>query len=344
MQPIKLGVIGLGRMGRQHCRIYSNLRRAQLVAVHDLDARVGEQIAREYHAPYTADVDELLRQVEAVSIATPTPSHFDLAMRCLDQGVHVLIEKPITSTLEQARQLVAAAARSGLMVQVGHIERFNPAYAELRNVLEDTTVLAVNVRRLSAYQGSNRDVDVVLDLMIHDLDLVLDLFGQPPAALDAYGLSVAEGVVDHVVAHLNYPSGPLVTLTASRVTEQKVRSIEVTAADSYLECDLLSKNIAVHRSAFGEYVNNRQRGVKFRQESIVERIHVPPFEPLFLELQHFLDCLTAARPALVPASAGLRALELAEAVRASAGARLLVRPLSEFAPGPASLLPVAARS
>jgi predicted dehydrogenase len=173
---------------------------------------------------------------------------------------------------------------------------------------------------------------------------MVDLFGQPPAALDAYGLSVAEGVVDHVTAHLNYPGGPLITLTASRVTEQKVRSIEVTASDSYLECDLLSKNIAVHRSTIGEYVNNRQRGIKFRQESIVERIHVPPFEPLFLELQHFVDCLTAAKPALVPASAGQRALQLAEAVREAASARLMVRHLSEFTANAASRLPLAAAS
>jgi predicted dehydrogenase len=331
-------------MGRQHCRVYSNLRRAQLVGVCDLDRTVAEQIAREYHVPCTQDVDQLLRQVDAVSLATPTPAHFEVAMRCLAQGVHVLIEKPIASTLEEARQLVEAAQASGLVVQVGHIERFNPAYTELKHVLDDTTVLAVNVRRLSAYQGSNRDVDVVLDLMIHDLDLMLDLFGGPPQALEAYGLSVADGVVDHAIAHLNYPGGPLITLTASRVTEQKVRSVEVTAQDSYLECDLLGKNIAVHRSTIGEYVNNRQRGVKFRQESIVERIHVPPFEPLFLELQHFVDCLATARPALVPASAGLRALELAEAVRAAARGRLMVCPPGQLSPATSQMLPVGATS
>jgi len=315
MDQVKIGVIGVGRMGQRHCRIYSNLRRAQLVGICDSVPEVGEQAARQYDVPFYTRMDDLLQHVDAVSLATPTPLHFDQAMVCLDHGVHVLIEKPITETVEQAAALTRAAEASGRIVCVGHIERFNPAYQELKNVLEHLTVLAVNVRRLGPYADSNKDTDVILDLMIHDIDLVLDLMNREPTSIIANGLSVFDGAVDHAVVHLGYGAGPLVTMTASRVTEQKVRSFEVTAQEAYLEGDLLNKSIAIHRYTSGEYLNHDQQGVKYRQESIVERIHVPIFEPLFLELQHFVECIVEDKPPRVPASDGLRALRLAQVVR-----------------------------
>jgi predicted dehydrogenase len=236
-------------------------------------------------------------------------------VRCLDHGVHVLIEKPITETLEQAERLVQAAEKSGRVVQVGHIERFNTAFIELKNVLETMTPLAVNFRRLSAFRGSNTDVDVVLDLMIHDTNLVLDLMGGAPVDIQAHGLSVFSHTIDHAVAQLRFAAGPLVTLTASRVTENKVRSIEVTAREAYLDCDLLNKSILAHRQTIGEYLNHNHRGLKYRQESIVERIQIPMFESLFLELQHFVDSILDGKPSLVSARDGLQALQLVDDIR-----------------------------
>ncbi len=316
MNQVKVGVIGVGAMGKRHCRVYSGLRRVQLAGICDTVPELGYQVARQYDAPFYEQIDDLLKHVDAASLVTPTPSHFDLAMRCLTQNVHVLVEKPIAETLEQAEKLTEAAEASGLIVQVGHIERFNPAYLELKNVLEGMTILAVNLRRLSAYEASNTDVDVILDLMIHDLDLMLDLIGQEPSSVNADGLTTSmNGAIDHAVAHLCFESGPLLTLTASRVTEQKIRSIEVTAREAYLECDLLDKNIAVHRRTTGEYLNHSPRGVKYRQESIVERIHVPIFEPLFLELQQFVRSIVENKPPTVPARDGLNALRLAVAIQ-----------------------------
>ncbi len=315
MQPVRVGVIGVGRMGQRHCRVYSTLRQSQLVGVCDAVPEVGRRVAEEYDVPFYGDVEGLLEHVDAVSITTPTPLHFALAMRCLARGVHVLIEKPITDTIEQAEVLTQAAENSNLVVQVGHIERFNPAYMELKNVLEDMTMLAVNFRRLSPYVGSNTDVDVVLDLMTHDIDLALDLMGQEPVSVNAYGLTAFSGDIDHAVAHLRFGSGPLLTMTASRATEQKVRSVEVTALEAYVEADLLNKSIAVHRRTVGEYLNHDHRGVKYRQESIVERIHVPTLEPLLLELQHFVDCIVHGTPPQVSARDGLNALRLVLAIR-----------------------------
>lgn len=323
MQPLRVGVIGLGRMGHQHCRVYSSLRRAQLAGVYDAQPDLTRDIAGRFVTTPYLTIEDLLDQVDAVSLAAPTPLHFDLAMQCLRRGIPILIEKPLAETVEQAEALVDAVRAASVVAQVGHIERFNPAYTELKNVLEDKALLAIAMRRLSAFGGSNRDVDVVLDLMIHDIDLALDLTGQEPTSMTAFGLTAHNGAIDHAVVHLGFGSGPMVTLTASRVTEQKIRSIEVTALDAYVEADLLNKSISVHRRTTAEYLAHNQRGIKYRQESILEGIHVPSQEPLFSELQHFVDCVLDGKPPVVSVADGLRALRLASEIRAAVVHRLM---------------------
>jgi virulence factor len=220
----------------------------------------------------------------------------------------------MTETLEQAEAVVRAAAESDLVVQVGHIERFNPTYMELKKVLEEMSLLAVNFKRLSPYQTSNTDVDVILDLMIHDIDLAHDLIGDEPVTISAQGLTTFSGKADHVVAQMGFENGPIVTMTASRVTEQKVRTIEVTCREAFIEADLLNKSISVHRRSFGEYLNHNKAGVKYRQESIVERILVPSVEPLLLELGHFIEAVQDKTPTNVPPQAGFSALRSAERI------------------------------
>jgi predicted dehydrogenase len=319
----RMGVIGLGRMGSQHCRIYSGLRRAQLVGVCDSNSDIGNRISQRYEVPFYSNVDELLDKVDAVSLVTPTPFHYEIAMHCIERGIHVMIEKPITQTEEQAVSLVSAAEKSGLIVQVGHIERFNPAYMELKNVIEDLNILAINFRRLSVYSGSNTDVDVVLDLMIHDTDLVMDLAGAEPSSMSATGINVYGQGVDFASAQLRFAAGPLITLTASRVTEEKVRSIEVTALEAYIEANLLNKAVTLHRRTSGQYLNHNSRGVKYRQEGVVESILVPVIEPLYSELQHFVDSVVEGKPPLVTPAAGLKALRLALQIRDACRANLL---------------------
>jgi len=309
MDQVKIGVIGTGRMGQSHCRVYSNLRHAKFVGVCDVNAELGKEMARKHEVSYFRDVDSLLENVDAVSICTPTPKHYELVMRCLDRNIHVMVEKPFTETLEQAQALKdAAEAKSKLVVQVGHIEKFNPTFIELRKVLEDMTVLAMNFNRLSPFQGSNVDVDVVLDLMIHDIGLIVDLFDTEPISMDAYGFSVFSNTIDHGMAILRYEPGPLVSLTASRVTEQKVRGINVTSKEAFIEADLLNKNISVHRRTLGDYVNHKNSGVKYRQESLIERIVVPAVEPLFLELQDFVSCVSDSKKPQVTVREGYNAL------------------------------------
>lgn len=315
MDQIRVGVIGVGRMGKHHCRIYSNLRHVDFVGVHDVDKNALKEVSNKYDVPVVNSINELLGKVDAVSITTPTPPHFDLAMRCLENGIHVLIEKPITETLRQAEDLTTAVESSGVTFQVGHIERFNPTYCELKNVLEYMNILAINFRRLSPYQGSNTDVDVVLDLMIHDLDLLLDLTRQEPKSIAATGFNVHSNCLDHVSAQLNYDSNLLVTLTASRITEQKIRAIEVIAEGAYIEADLFSKNIFVHRRSMGEYLYPNHGNVKYHQESFVEKIMVPAVEPLFKEIEQFVSCVMTGRTPIVTAKDGMEALHMSFRIR-----------------------------
>ncbi|MCB0207900.1 MAG: Gfo/Idh/MocA family oxidoreductase [Anaerolineae bacterium] len=313
MKNIRVGVIGVGTMGERHCRVYSGLRNVDLVGVADRNAQRGQDIAVEYETQFFQDYRRLLDQVDAVSIVTTTPSHFGLAMEALDKGVHVLVEKPITENIEQGRALIECAAKNERVLQVGHIERFNPVFIELKNVIKDLPLIAVNIKRLSPFDTSNTDVDVIRDLMIHDLDLIINLLGKNFESLSAWGRSISTQAIDHAVANFSFINGPVSTLFASRVTEQKVRSIEVIAEGAYIEADLLGKTLMIHRRTLPEYVGKHNAG-KYRQESIIEKIHVPMIEPLLLELRHFVDSIAGVTDCDVTGHDGVFALQLAQTI------------------------------
>jgi len=313
MKLVRIGVIGAGVMGERHCRVCANLPRVELVGVVDPNQERGRQVAEAYETTSFADHRALFSQVDAVTIAASTPTHYALAAEFLEQGLHTMVEKPITETIEEAQQLVQIADERGLILQVGHIERFNPAFIELKHVVEGMRLVGINMRRLSPFDTSNTDVDVIRDLMIHDLDLAVALVESELEGIAAWGRSISTGTIDHAVANLSFRGGPIATLFASRITEQKVRAIEIIADGAYVEADLLNKTVMVHRRTFPQYLDNHNI-TKYRQESITERIHVPMFEPLMLELRHFADCVRQNRPSDVPGQDGLRELKLAEQV------------------------------
>jgi virulence factor len=259
-------------------------------------------------------LDDLLTNVDAVSIATPTPTHYEIIQRCIEHHVHFLVEKPVIGSIDHIESLTELVEKSGLIIQVGHIERFNPTYVELKHVLENQNIFAINFQRLSPYRVSNKDVDVVLDLMVHDLDLCNDLTGLEPIAINAFGLNPMSDTLDYVAAQLIYSTGMVMTLTASRITEQKVRSVDVTTEDAYVEADFLNKSIYIHRCSTGEYSSNNNNGVKYQQESMIQRIMVPSAEPLALEIKHFVNCIIQGSKPSVPFSAGIQAFCLAERI------------------------------
>jgi virulence factor len=326
IKPIRVGVIGTGIMGERHCRVYATMRGAEFVGVFDVNHLRGHEVAEKYGARYFDSPIDLLREVDAVTVATPTPHHFDLAMEAFVAGVHTLIEKPMALTLEQGRAMADAARQSGLTVQVGHIERFNPTFTELKNVTDDMPVVAVMIRRQNSFDASNTDVDVINDLMIHDIDLLLNLIGQPVLEVTACGRAVLNGAIDHAVANFTFREGPIATLIASRITQTKVRTIDITAQSAYVQGDLMNKSVSIHRRLMNEY-----KGAKYRQESVVENIHIPLAEPLALELQHFLSCIRENKQPIVSVEDGLKAMEYA--VQISEMARKSSRP--DWQPMPA---------
>jgi predicted dehydrogenase len=315
MNRIRIGLLGAGRMGKNHARVLSTLRYADLVGIYDPNPIASDALAKQHGVMSFSCPEELLRQVDAVSIATPTPFHHALALQSLALGLDVFVEKPFTETVAQAEEVARAVESSDQILQVGHIERFNSAYREMKTVVGEMTPLAVNFQRLSTYVGSNVDVDVVLDLMVHDIDLALDLAGELPTDVQAIGMTVFSGTIDYATVALRFPTVPLMTLTASRVTEQKVRKIDISALEAFIEADLLNKSVSAHHGTIGEYVPNGRSGGKYRQESVVERIHVPVAEPLYLELEEFVSCVQQRSKPMVTARNGLETLRLAEQIR-----------------------------
>ena len=314
MKPVKVGVIGIGNMGWNHARVLSLLRDAELVGVADPDAARGVLAKEQFGCEWFQDYNALIHQVEAVCIAVPTLLHHPVGMACLQAGVHVLIEKPIAASEQEARELIAAAEQAGRLLQVGHIERFNPAFRELLNVVANEEVVVLEGRRHSPHAERANDVSVVLDLMIHDIDLVLELAGAPVVGFAAAGGRSGEGPIDYVTATLNFANGVAASLTASKMSHRKVRCLSAHCRASLVEADFLHRNLRIHRRAQESYSATRGE-LLYRHDGFIEEVSITPTEPLYAELEHFLQCVRgAARPAVdgLQASRALRLADLIE--------------------------------
>ena len=314
MDQIDVGVIGVGSMGASHVRVYSSLpHRCTLRGVFDLDFETSRRIAATYNTVAFDRLDDLIMAVDAVSIAVPTSEHFDTACAAIDAGKHVLLEKPIAQNSEQARVLIARARNRGVTLQVGHIERFNPAVQLLQAVLAGKHIVGFEFRRLSPYSPRISDADVVSDLMIHDIDLLHSLLGSLPVRIAAAGVSpISKGRADHAVALFTFAGGVIAQLTASRLTEQKIRSLCITTLDAFIELDFLERRILITSAT---HVNFPDNGASYRQENVVQKVYVPNHEPLALELESFLNCVRTGVAPVVTGEEALTALELVEAIQ-----------------------------
>ena len=319
--PLRAGVVGVGSMGENHARVYSELREADLVGVTDLDTGLAEDVADTYGTD-ALPFEDLLSRCNVVSVAVPTAAHHETVRACLEAGVHVLIEKPIAETVEQARDLTACARERGLVLQVGHVERFNPAVSTLESLIADLEVIAVDAERLGPPVDRSGNDGVVFDLMIHDIDVVGSLFEGDPTSIAATG--TADG--EYATARLEYPGGVVASLTASRVTQKKVRKLTVTARECLVEVDYVEQSVLLYRDSFPEYVTDDGRS-RYRHESVIERPRVENGEPLRRELESFLTAVRTGGTPEVTAEDGLRALEtVTEIDRLVEGDELEVRP------------------
>ncbi len=307
MGRVKAGVVGVGHMGRYHVAAYAEMVEVELVGIVDLDiAKVTEMAVRYNTVGYT-DYRQLFGKVDVVSVAVPTPLHFPVAKELLEAGVHVLVEKPITQNMEQARELFRLAHKQGLILHIGHVERFNGAVQELRKIVREP--ILIESRRLGPFVPRVQDDGVVLDLMIHDLDIILDLVDSPVAELNAVGASILTPLEDVATVQLRFESGCMATVSASRTTQEKIRTLAITQPNAYIFLDYTDQDIRIHRQAASQHELTRAE-LKYRQESLIERLFVHKDNPLKLELKHLIDCAAnGSRPASVEKE--LVSLELA---------------------------------
>ena len=303
MKKIKVGVIGVGSLGQHHARVFAELVGARLVGVADVDRARAVAIAGRHGCRAVTDYHELLSDVEAVSVVTPTLLHHVIARACLAAGRHVLVEKPLAATVEEARDLVAAASDHGVTLQVGHIERFNAAFRATRGAIKEPTL--IECRRWAPFTARGADVDVVLDLMVHDLDLVLGLISAPVQEIQASGVSILSATTDVAQARVVFQNGCVATFSANRVAQSKVREVRILQPEGYVVIDLAQQSARVGR---------RTMGTSGRYEVLTEQVRGDGREPLKLELEAFVDAVRNGAQPLVSGREGAAALELAYAI------------------------------
>jgi predicted dehydrogenase len=302
MEPVRTAVIGVGYLGRFHAQKYAALPESSLVAVVDARPETRDKVAAEVGCRAVADYREILGDVDAVSIATTTPMHYPIAQECLERGVHVLVEKPITETPEQARTLIATAARRGCVLQVGHLERFNSAILALEGTLG--TPRFVESHRLAPFKERGTDVNVVLDLMIHDIDLIQSLVGAPIESIDAVGASVFSAGLDIANARIRYANGCVANTTASRVSMKMERKLRLFQDDAYVSIDLQQKVLTIVRKPPAGTAT-------VPGQVVIEERAYEQGDALKFEIEAFLRSVRDGRPPVVSGEDGLRALETA---------------------------------
>ena len=313
MNPVRVGVIGIGNMGWHHARVLSLIKDAELVGVADPDQVRGTLATEQFGCRWFASYEAMLPEVDAVCIAVPTLLHHRVGLACLEAGVDVLIEKPIAASQEEAADLIRAAEAAGRLLQVGHIERFNPAFRELVNVTANEEVVVLEARRHSPNPDRANDVSVVLDLMIHDIDLVLELAGAPVVRLAAAGGRSADGPIDYVNATLGFANGVVASLTASKMAHRKIRSLSAHCRGSLVETDFLNRTLHIHRRAH-ESVSADHGELVYRSDGVIEEVSTTSIEPLYAELEHFLQCVRGAEKPAVGGLQASRALLLADLI------------------------------
>lgn len=312
-QAIKVGLIGLGNMGRNHLRVLSMLKGVELAFIADANAKVAANASEAHGVPGVTDPAPLLAGVDAVVICTPTVTHADYIRLASAHVKNIFVEKPLAATLQEAQEITVFAQSEGLNVQVGFIERFNPAVQALKTVLDRTErVISLDFTRTNKVSARITDVDVVTDLMIHDIDLALYLNG-PAKAVAAHGFAHGK-MIDFASALITHENGQFSRIQASRVTDKKIRQIEATCVDMFVDCDLLRKEILINRQS----ETRDSGGLPYAISAIQEAVAVPPQEALLSELQAFMVSCRQPGAGQVPGvDAGVDAMTICAQIQAA---------------------------
>ena len=295
MSRLRVGVVGVGHIGSNHARLYAEQTAAEFTVIYDTDPGRAGELAKQHGVKAASSLDEFLENVDAASIATPTSSHFEVARQLLERGKHALVEKPIAENPGHATELAHLAAERQLVLQVGHVERFNPVLSALEQRLSHPRF--IEAHRLSPYPNRSTDIGVVLDLMIHDLEIILHLVRSPVQAIDAVGVPVLSRGEDLANARIRFEDGCVANITSSRISPERMRKIRVFQEDAYLSLD--------YQNQSGEIYRKTATGIA-REEVEIERD-----EPLKRQLASFIECATTGRAPKVSGFAATAALELA---------------------------------
>ena len=295
MSRLRVGVVGVGHIGKNHARLYAELGNADFAAIYDTDLEKAAQVAQEFGTTAASSLDEFAQRIDAASVATPTSSHFDVARQLLERGKHLLIEKPIAENTADASALAELAVQRELVLQVGHVERFNPVLSALEVRL--TRPRFIEAHRLSPYPNRSTDIGVVLDLMIHDLEIILHLVRSPVQTIDAVGVPVLSRGEDIANARLRFENGCIANITSSRISPERMRKIRVFQGDAYLSLD--------YQSQSGEIFRRTATGIT-RDEVEIERE-----EPLERQLASFIECAATGGAPRVSGDQATSALALA---------------------------------
>lgn len=300
MDTIPVAVIGTGYLGRFHAQKYANLPQVELVGVVDIDPKRAKEVARETNTAPLSDYRDLYTQIKAASVVVPTPSHHSIAKDLLEHEINVLLEKPMTTTLEEARELNRIAREKDLVLQVGHLERFNPAYLAVAQTVKNP--LFIESHRLNSFQERGTEVDVILDIMIHDIDIILNLVDDEVRRIHAVGIPVISSMIDIANARLEFENGCVVNVTASRISDKSMRKIRIFQHDAYISIDFAAQGVSVYK--------------KIEEEGklpyiVSEQLKIESKDSLEEEIKSFLASIKHKRKPLVPGEAGIRALQVA---------------------------------
>jgi predicted dehydrogenase len=322
MNKVPVGVIGVGHLGKIHAGLYREVDLAHLVGIYDSDIKKTEQIADDLNVTAYKDIDQLFEQTEAVNIVTPTSTHFDLARQALEHDCHLFIEKPITAREHEAEEIIRLAKEKNKIIQIGHIERFNPAILAMSDV--PLKPLFIESHRLSSFNPRGTDVAVILDLMIHDLDLILSLVKSKPVQIDASGVGVVSDTIDIANARIQFESGCVANITSSRISAKKMRKMRIFQHDSYISVDFIDGFSEIYYLEDQDTPFFKDGSLAFslgkidsgdkRKEIKYNKLQRANLNPLKFELDGFIESVQTKVKPLVSGEEGLAALRLANQV------------------------------
>lgn len=312
MDKVNISLIGVGRMGQFHLNVISQINQINLSGIYDEDKNHLDEISQKYNIKKFGSIDEAIDHADAVIIATPTIHHFEIAKKAVEKGKHVLVEKPMTETYAQALELEDIVKKNNVILQVGHVERFNGAVQELHHIIEKPYL--IEARRLAPFTPRITDVGVVFDIMIHDLDIVTSLVKKPIIKFSASGKRIRTNNEDIASALLEFEDETIATISASRVTQEKIRTLAISTEEAYFILDYATQDITIHRQAMSQSNIKTSIGINYKQESIIERVFIHRDNPLKLEDEHFANCILGKDKILVSIEDDVNTIKLTEEI------------------------------